>query len=64
MIGLEDLHAMVDRIEAGRLELEWSPEQIAAAAAVEQRMREHPVSDDDAVKAAVAFITFTPLGGE
>ena len=62
MIGLEDLHAMVDRIEAGRLE--WSTEQIAAAAAAEQRMREHPVSDDDAVKAAVAFITFTPLGGE
>ena len=42
----------------------WTPEQIAAAAAAEERMREHPISDEDAVRAAVSFITFTPLGGE
>jgi protein gp37 len=62
LTSLQSLREMVDRLEANRIV--WTPEQIAAAATVERRMREHRVSDDDAVKAAVAFITFTPLGGE
>ena len=59
---MDALRKFVDDLVGGRIE--WSPEQIAAAADAEKRMREHPMSDDEAVAAGVAFITFTPLGGD
>ena len=59
---MSEVTAFLDDLEGGRIE--WPPERIAQAAAIEKRLREHPVSDEDAVEAAVAFITFTPLGGE
>ena len=62
MTDIETLHEMIGKMESNRIV--WTPEQIAAAAAAEQRMREYPISDEDAVKAAVSFIAFTPLGGE
>ena len=57
-----DLRRFVDDLEAGRLE--FTPEQLALAAAVENRIREHPMSDEDALKGGLAFICFTPLGGD
>jgi hypothetical protein len=60
--SLSDFERFIDDLTANRIQ--WTSEEIAAAAAVEKRMREHPISDDDAIKAATAFICFTPLGGE
>lgn len=59
---MEELRKFVDDLVGGRIE--WSPEEIAKAAAAEKRMREHPMTDAEAIAAGVAFITFTPLGGE
>lgn len=62
--SMGELRQLIDDIEHGRHKSDWPPELVARAVAAECHMRESPISDEDAVKAAVAFITFTPLGGE
>jgi len=61
---LGDLRKLADRIAAGKISDDWTPEMIAQAAAIEERLKTHPVSDEEAVAAGAAFICFTPLGGD
>jgi hypothetical protein len=59
---LDELAKFVNVLEHGRIE--WPPELLAKAAAIEKRIRENPMSEDEIIAAGVAFITFTPLGGD
>ena len=40
-----------------------TPEEIARAAAIIQRLMVHPLTDKEIIVAGATFITFTPLGG-
>jgi hypothetical protein len=42
--SLSDFERFIDDLTANRIQ--WTSEEIAAAAAVEKRMREHPISDE------------------